>query len=79
MIIIYVNDMLVIGNKHIIEELKTKVEELFSMRTEDTLTDYLGCEFHRNKNRTKRWLGLPSIIKSLEKKFGKEAMKIDWA
>ena len=29
MIIIYVDDMLVTGNKNIIEELKTKVEEVF--------------------------------------------------
>ena len=63
MIIIYVNDM-----REIIEELNTIVEEVFSIKTEDNLTDYLGCEFHM-------WLGQPSIIKSLEKKFGKEAMK----
>ena len=28
-----------------------------------------------NKDRTKGWLGQPSIIRSLEKKFGKEAIK----
>ena len=28
-----------------------------------------------NKNKTKQWLGQPSIIISLEKRFGKEAMK----
>ena len=28
-----------------------------------------------NKTKTKGWLGLPSIIKSLEKKFGEETMK----
>ena len=48
---------------------------MFSIKTEDTLTDCLGCEFHMNKSKTKGWLGQPSIIKSLEKKFGKEAMK----
>ena len=39
------------------------------------MTDYLGCEFHMNKDKTKGWLGQPSIIRSLEKKFGEEAMK----
>ena len=75
MIIIYVDDMLVIGNKEIIEELKTKVEEVFSIKTEDNLTDYLGCEFHMNKNKTKGWFRQPSIIKNMEKKIGKESMK----
>ena len=74
MIIIYVDDMLVIGNKEIIEELKTKVEEVFSIKTEDNLTDYLGCEFHMNKNKTKGWFRQPSIIKNMEKKIGKESM-----
>ena len=73
MIIIHVDDMLVIGNMNIIEELKTKVEEVFSIRTEDNLTDCLGCEFHTYK--TKGWLGQQSIINSLEKSFGKEAME----
>ena len=66
--------MLVIGNKEIIEELK-KVEEVFSIKAEDNLTEYLGCKFHMNKNKTEGWFRQPSIIKSLEKKLGKEAMK----
>ena len=58
--------MLVIGNKNIIEELKNKSgKSVFEF----------GYEFHTNKNRTKGWLGQPSIIISLEQKFGKEAMK----
>ena len=53
MIIIHVDDMLVIGNKEIIEELK--VEEVFPIKTEDNLADYLGCEFHMNKDKTIGW------------------------
>ena len=34
--------------------------------------DYLGCEFHMNKERTTGWLGQPSIIKSLEKKVWRQ-------
>ena len=37
---IYVDDMLMIGNKEIIEELKTEVEEVLSIKTKDNLTDY---------------------------------------
>ena len=39
------------------------------------MTDYLGCEFHTNKKKTRGWLQQPPIIKFLEKKFRKEAMK----
>ena len=45
------------------------------MKIQQNLADYLCCEFHMNKERTKRWLGQPSIIKSLEHKFGEKAMK----
>ena len=41
---VYVDDMFVIRNREITEELKTLVEEVFSIKTEDNLTDYLGCE-----------------------------------
>ena len=75
MIIIYVDDILVIGNNRINEVVETKVEEEFSIKTEYNLTDYLGCPFHTNKIRMKGWLGQQSLINSLEKKFGKEAMK----
>ena len=45
------------------------------MKIQHNLTDYLGCEFHMNKERTRGWLGQPSIIKSLEQKFEDRAMK----
>ena len=45
------------------------------MKIQHNLTDYLGCEFHMNKERTRGWLGQPSIIKSLEQKFGDRVMK----
>ena len=63
MIIIYVDDMLVIGHKKSIQDLQKN------------LADYLRCEFHMNQDKTKGWLGQPSIIRSLEKKFGVQAMK----
>ena len=39
------------------------------------MADYLGCEFHMNRVKTRGWLGQPSIIKSLEQKFGERAIK----
>ena len=45
------------------------------MKIQHNLADYLGCELHMNKVETRGWLGQPSIIKSLEQKFGERAMK----
>ena len=43
---------------------------------EGCMTDHLiGCEFHMNRDNTKRLSGQPSILRSLENKFGEEAMK----
>ena len=75
MIIIYVDDMMVIGQEESIIDVQERVEKVFSIKTENNLTDYLGCEFHMNRDKTKGWLGQPSIIRSLEKTFGEEAMK----
>ena len=67
--------MMVIGHKESIIDLQERMEKVFSIKTENNLTDYLGCEFHMNRDKMKGWLGQPFIIRSLEKKFGKEAMK----
>ena len=74
-IIMYVDDMLIIGKKEQIQELASKIQKDFSVKIQHNLADYLGCEFHTNKERTRGWLGQPSIIKSLEQKFGGRAMK----
>ena len=74
-IIMYVDDMLIIGNKEQIQEFATKIQKEFSVKIQHKLADYLGCEFHMNKVKTRGWLGQPSIIKSLEQQFGERAMK----
>ena len=71
----YVDDMLIIGKKEQIQDFTSKIQKEFSVKIQDNLADYLGCEFHMNKERTRGWLGQPSIIKSLEQKFGDSAMK----
>ena len=71
----YVDDMLIIGKKEQIQEFATKIQKEFSVKIQHNLADYLGCEFHMSIEKTKGWLGQPSIIKSLEQKFGERAMK----
>ena len=74
-IIMYVDDMLIIGKKEQIQEFTTKTQKEFSVTIQHNLANYLGCEFHKNKEKPIRWLGQPSIIQSLEKNFGERAMK----
>ena len=74
-IIMYVDGILIIGKKEQIQDFASKIQKEFSVKIQHNLTDYLGCEFHMNKERTRGWLGQPSIIKSLEQKFGESAMK----
>ena len=74
-IIMYVDDMLIIGQKDQVQEFATKIQKELSVKIQHNLVDYLGCEFHMNKEKTKGWLGHPSIIKSLEQNFGKRPMK----
>ena len=74
-ITMYVDDMLIIGEKEQMQEFTTQIQKEFSVKIQHNLADYLGCEFHMNKVKTRGWLGQPSIIKSLEQKFGERAMK----
>ena len=74
-IIMYVDDMLIIGKKEQIQEFATMIRKDFLLKIQHNLANYLGCEFHMNTEKTKRWLGQPSIIKSLEQKFGEKAVK----
>ena len=74
-IIMYVDDMLMIGKKEQIEDFVSKIQKEISVKIQHNLADYLGCEFHMNNERIRGWLGQPSIIKSLEHKFGERSMK----
>ena len=74
-IIMYVDHMLIIGKKEQRQEFATKIQKEFSVKIQHNLTDYLGCEFHMNKVKPRGWLGQPSVIESLEQKFGDRAMK----
>ena len=71
----YVDDMLIIGKKEQIHEFATMIQKEFSVKIQHNLVDYLGCEFHMKKEKTRGWLGQPSTIKNLEQKFGERAMK----
>ena len=52
-IIMYVDDMLIIGKKEQIQEFATKIQKEFSVKLQHNLSDYLGCKFHMKKEKTK--------------------------
>ena len=52
-IITYVDDMLIIGKKEQIQDFASKIQKGFSAKIQHNLADYLGCEFHMNKERTR--------------------------
>ena len=56
-IIMYVDDMLIIGKREQIQEFATMIQKEFSVKIQHNLADYLGCEFHMNKEKTRGWLG----------------------
>ena len=71
-LIMYADDMLIFGKNEQIQEFATKMQKEFSVKIQHNLADYLGGEFHMNKEKTRGWLGQPSIIQSLEKNLAKE-------
>ena len=56
-IIMYVDDMLIIGKKEQVQDYASKIQKEFSVEIKYNFADYLGCEFHMNKERTRGWLG----------------------
>ena len=57
----YVDDMLIIGKKEQIEDFASKKQKVFLVKIQHNLADYLGCEFHMNKEKLEDGLvSLPS-------------------
>ncbi|KAL7573327.1 hypothetical protein ACA910_011690 [Epithemia clementina (nom. ined.)] len=71
----YVDNILVVGNKNALEDLKNSFEKVFTVKVDPDLKDYLKCELVVDERKQKAWMGQPSIMKSLENKFGKFALK----
>ena len=53
MIIIYVDDVMVIGHEESIIDVQERVKKVFPIKTETNLMDNPGCNFHMNKDKTK--------------------------
>ena len=66
---IYVDDMLVVGNKEAIKAFKSKIKQFFNMKEEETIEEYVGCKVTRKGN-NKMHMFQSDIMHKLDKEFG---------
>ena len=74
-IIIYIDDMLVIGKEEAIDVAIKEFQGHFQVKDPTSLEDYLGVQTVQSDDGKKAWLGQPTIINSLEKQFGERVAK----
>ena len=74
-IIIYIDDMLIIGKEEAIDAAIKVLQGHFQGKDPMSLEDYFGVQIVQSDDGNKAWLGQPTIIKSLEKQFGEKVTK----
>ena len=74
-IIIYIDDMLIIGKEEAIDDAIRVLQGHFQVKDPTSLEDYLGVQIVQSDDGKKAWLGQPTIIQSLEKQFGEKVAK----
>ena len=74
-IIIYTDDMLIIGKEEAIDAVIRVLQGHFQVKDPRSLEDYLGVQIVQSYDGKKAWLGQPTIITSLEKQFGERVAK----
>ena len=74
-IIIYTDDMLIIGNDEKVDDAIKVLQDHFQVKAPTSLEDYLGVQIVQSDDGKKAWLGQPTIIKSFEKQFGVKVAK----
>ena len=74
-IIIYIDDMLIIGKEEAIDAAIKVLQGHFQVKDPTSLEDYLGVQIVQSDDGKKAWLGQPTIIKSWEKQFEEKVAK----
>ena len=74
-IIIYIDDMLIIGKQEAIDDAIRVLQGHFQVKDPTSLEDYLGVQVVQSDDGKKAWLGQPTTIKSLDKQFGEKVAK----
>ena len=74
-IIIYIDDMLIIGKEEAIDDAIKVLQGYFQLKDPMSLEDYLGIQIVQSDDGMKLWFGQETIIKRLEKQFGERVAK----
>ena len=69
-IALYVDDNLIVGKEEAINEVIQELcDEVFTLKGEDNLKDYLSCEIEFLEKNKSAGLGQPHLIANLQKSF----------
>ena len=74
-LIMYIDDLLIIGKPETNGNGIIDLKQYFDIKKPTTLDDYLGVQVIKIKDKKRAWLGQPTIIDALTKKYGKEVKK----
>ena len=74
-LIMYIDDLLIIGKPETNENTINDLKQYFDRKKPTTLDDYLSAQVIKSKDKKRAWLGQPTIIDALTKKYGKEVEK----
>ena len=71
----YTDDLLIIGKPKTNENTINDLKQYFDIKKPTTLDDYLRMQVIKSEDMKRAWLGQPTIIDALTKKYGKEVEK----
>ena len=74
-LIMYIDDLLIIGKPETNENTINDLKQYFGIKKPTTLDDYLSVQVIKSEDMKRGWIGQPTIIDALMKKYGKEVEK----
>ena len=70
-IALFVNENLIVNKEEAINEVIQELHnEVFTLKVENYVKDYLSCKIEFSKNKKSAWLGQPHLIANLQTSFG---------
>ena len=75
-ICVYVDDMLMIGNQHAIDEVVEGLKKKFSLKILGKLEEYVGCKVLTDVETNEHWLYQPDLLRKMRKTFSEEVEKM---
>jgi hypothetical protein len=75
-LVLYVDDMLLIGNKEIIQDVKTQLSFKFNMKDLGASNFILGMEIKRDRKRRKVWLNQRKYVETILQRLNMQECKM---